>query len=233
MANYLQRRVASLDQPEFALDLVDAIDRHELFHFRTELGLTRLEIASDAELYLDYRDWYRDVSYTSQWLPEALANATQLREMRRGTRDLRQVLMDEARHMPPGYRDFEQYLFAPGYRQGLTDLASLVASPLGHTVRSGELFDRPAAKSYEPSVPRHLILSAAWGPIGDGTFVRLVVPSSVRTLPLRKIEAHARRLGADVRPGGRHGRGIVYKGTRIPLKATKDVDNYIIKGAPA
>ena len=63
--------------------------------------------------------------------------------------------------------------------------------------------------------------------------MRLVSPSTVRTLPIRKVEAHARRKGAAVETGrGGHATNVILRGERVPLPkhgGHKEIVHYQIR----
>ena len=145
--------------------------------------------------------------------------------------ELVELLAKWALSLPRGYRDWDVYADDDAYRAGLRAPMSVIVQ--GSWPGTGELLEHDIARAYELNVPERLVIDPARLPLWVVQAFGVLIPAAVRTLPIKKVERHARRNGARIDTGrGGHATYFELSGQKVPLAnhgAKKEIAHFEIK----
>jgi len=135
---------------------------HEAFHFASELAASRSELIAKTRVYGPY---FSDRSAAPH--EEALANAQALNHgARKEAQPVRDRLRDMMKGQGPGYRDFDRWISARRFSEGLSLAADFMINPIPPPLASptiGEFLFR-GSRGY--SIPTRLVDNLTRGAAG-------------------------------------------------------------------
>lgn len=138
--------ISSGASPSDAISLArEFLIEHERTHFRTDLGVTSLELASSMSLFKPTRDYISHKSPDWHLVEEGLANSYGMRALKSQKRFLKNYLNST----PIGYRDYEQFKKINDLKAWISILDNFISGLRIKTLLAAEVSNNIAPKYFE------------------------------------------------------------------------------------